>query len=206
MQVQVQHCIVESGALQSAPQLRLVQGLSHDREQARLQARAALRSALAQELVCPEAALQVSNQRNEAPQLWLHGKRLAQPFCSISHASGLALLAWHDGGPVGVDIQAVNDGASRHELIEVAQIFLVPKTTKALDGIAQDALFFKAFASAWAEQEARLKCKGLGLLEWSEVLQTQLADVRCAAFTPMAGYAGYAGAVAWRAHSGDADY
>ena len=96
--MQVQHCVVVGGALQGVPQLRLLQGLSHDRESARFQARAALRSCLAQELDCPEAALHISNQRNEAPQLWLHGERLAQPFCSISHAPGLALLAWQDGG------------------------------------------------------------------------------------------------------------
>lgn len=89
--------------------------------------------------------------------------RLAQPFCSISHAPGLALLAWQDGGPVGVDIQAVNEGMSRLELRAVAQIFLALNAAQALDAIAQDALFFKAFASAEA-QEARLKCAGVGLM------------------------------------------
>lgn len=196
--MQVQHCVVEGGALQSAPQLRLVQGLSHDREQARLQARAALRSCLAQDLGCPEDALQISNQRNEAPQLWLNGERLAQPFCSTSHAPGLALLAWHGGGPVGVDIQAVNDGTSRHELQAVAQIFLAPKMAQVLDGIAQDALFFKAFASAWAAQEARLKCAGVGLVEWSAELESSLACLHC---TPVAMADGYAAAVAWHQRS-----
>ena len=185
---------MEGGALLSAPQLRLVQGLSHDREQARFQARVALRSCLARELACPEAALHISNQRNEAPQLWLHGERLAQPFCSISHAPGLALLAWQDGGPVGVDIQAVNEGMSRLELRAVAQIFLAPNTAQALDAIALDALFFKAFASAWAAQEARLKCAGVGLVEWSVKLEASLAWLHC---TPVALADGYAAAVAW---------
>ena len=192
--MQVQHCVVVGGALQGVPQLRLLQGLSHDRESARVQARAALRSCLAQELDCPEAALHISNQRNEAPQLWLHGERLAQLFCSISHAPGLALLAWQDGGTVGVDIQAVNEGISRLELRAVAQIFLASNTLQALDGIAQDALFFKAFASAWAEQEARLKCAGVGLVEWSVELETSLACLHC---TPVALADGYAAAVAW---------
>ena len=194
---------MEGGALLSAPQLRLVQGLSHDREQARVQARAALRSCLAQNLGCPEDALQISNQRNEAPQLWLCGERLAQPFCSISHAPGLALLAWHGGGPVGVDIQAVNDGTSRDELQAVAQIFLAPNTAKALDGIAQGALFFKAFASAWVAQEARLKCAGVGLVEWSAELETSLACLHC---TPVAMADGYAAAVAWHLRSDYADH
>ena len=192
--MQVQHCVVVGGALQGVPQLRLLQGLSHDRESARFQARAALRSCLAQELDCPEAALHISNQRNEAPQLWLHGERLSQPFCSISHTPGLALLAWHGGGPVGVDIQAVNDGTSRIELQAVARIFLAPNTAEALDGIAQDALFFKAFASAWAAQEARLKYAGVGLVEWSAELESSLA---CLQYTPVALADGYAAAVAW---------
>ena len=201
--MQVQHCVVEGGALLSAPQLRLVQGLSHDREQARVQAHAALRSCLAQNLGCPEDALQISNQRNEVPQLWLYGERLAQPFCSISHTPGLALLAWHDGGSVGVDIQAVNEGVSRHELRAVAQIFLAPNTAQALDGIALDALFFKAFASAWAAQEARLKCAGVGLVEWSVKLEASLACLHC---TPVALADGYAAAVAWHLRSDDVDH
>lgn len=201
--MQVQHCFVEGESLQTGPQLRLVQGLSHDRDQARLQARAALRSCLTQDLGCPEDALQISNQRNEAPQLWLYGERLGQPFFSISHAPGLALLAWHGGGPVGVDIQAVNAGASRHELQAVAQIFLAPKMAQALDGIAQDALFFKAFASAWAAQEARLKCAGVGLLEWSAELESSLACLHC---TPVAMADGYAAAVAWHLRSDYADH
>ena len=194
---------MEGGALQSAPQLRLVQGLSHDREQARLQARAALRSCLTKELGCPEDALQISSQRNEAPQLWLCGERLAQPFCSISHAPGLALLVWHGGGPVGVDIQAVNAGTARHELQAVAQFFLAPNMAQALDGLAQDALFFKAFASAWAAQEARLKCAGVGLVEWSVELESSLACVHC---TPLAMGHGYAAAVAWHLHSDHVDH
>ncbi|MEG2046859.1 MAG: hypothetical protein RR100_08440 [Comamonas sp.] len=201
--MQVQHCFVDGEFLHTAPQLRLVQGLSHDREQARLQVRAALRSCLAQDLGCPEAALQISNQRNEAPHLWLYGERLGQPFCSISHAPGLALLAWHDGGPVGVDIQAVNDGVSRRELLAVAQIFLAPNAVQALDGVAQDALFFKAFASAWATQEARLKCAGVGLVEWSAELETSLACLQC---TPVALADGYAGTVAWHRRSDHVDH
>lgn len=93
---------MEGGALQGAPQLRLVQGFSHDREQARLQARAALRSCLAQDLGCPEDALQISNQRNEAPQLWLYGELgtallLHQPCAG----TGSAGLAWRRAGGRG---------------------------------------------------------------------------------------------------------
>lgn len=195
--------MVNGQALQSAPQLRLVQGLSREREQARLQARAALHGCLLRELACPEAALYISNQRNQAPQLWLHGLRLERPFCSLSHAPGLALLAWHDAGPVGVDIQAVSDETPRPELQAVAQLFLAPNTAQTLVSIAQDALFFKQFARAWAAQEARLKCAGLGLVEWSEALEVSMAGMHCRSVTLADGHAG---AVAWRADSGNADH
>lgn len=179
----------------SRPHLRLVQGLSHDREQARWQARAALRSCLSQELACPEPALRISNQRNQAPQLWLHGVKLEQPFCSLSHAPGLALLAWHHAGPVGIDIQAVSRDAPRHELQVVAQLFLAPNTAQALELIAHDALFFEDFSRAWAAQEARLKCAGIALVECSEALQASLAGMHC---QPLMALDGYAAAVAWR--------
>ena len=201
--MQVQHCFVNGQALQSAPQLRLVQGLSRERELARLQARAALHGCLLRELACPEAALHISNQRNQAPQLWLHGLRLERPFCSLSHAPGLALLAWHDAGPVGVDIQAVSDQTPRHELEAVAQLFLAPNTAQTLEGLAQDALFFKKFSRAWAAQEAKLKCAGLGLVEWSEALEVSMAGMHCRSVTLADGHAG---AVAWRADSGNADH
>lgn len=196
--MQIQHCIVEGGVLQSAPQLRLVQGLSHDRAKARLQARAALRDCLALELACPEAALHIDNQRNQAPQLWLHGRRLLRPYCSISHGPGLALLAWHDAASVGVDIQAVSDETPRLELQAVAQLFLAPDTAQVLDRIAQNALFFEEFSRAWVMQEARLKCAGLGLVEWSEALEASMAGMCCMALTRLGGHAA---AVAWRQRS-----
>ena len=64
---------------------------------ARLQARAALRSCLALELGCAEPELEISNLRNQPPRLRLHGQLLDELHCSISHAPGLALLAWHRG-------------------------------------------------------------------------------------------------------------
>lgn len=201
--MQVQHCFIDGGVLQTAPQLRLVQGLSLERELARLQARAALRACLALELGCPEDVLHIGNQRNQAPQLWLHGQRLARPFCSISHAPGLALLAWNDAGPVGVDIQAVSHDTSRHELLAVAQLYLKPNMAQSLDDIASDALFFKVFSSAWAAQEACLKCAGVGLVEWSVELETSLTCVYC---TPVKLADGYAAAVAWHRPSDYVDH
>ena len=200
--MQIRPCQFAGEPRAGAPQLRLVQGLDAiDRDRARAQARAALRACLAPELGCAEAELEISNLRNQAPRLLLCGKPLAAPHCSISHAPGLALLAWHGRGAVGVDIQAVDAGAPRRELEDVARLFLAPQTAQALMGIAPDTLFFEAFASAWTLHEARLKCAGLGLVEWSGALQARLAGMDSAALAPAAGYAG---AVAWYGAAGGA--
>ena len=176
----IQPCCLD-GAAGGRPQLRLVQGLDEgDREVARLQARAALVCCLAAELGCAEAELKISNLRGQAPQVQLRGQLLKSLHCSISHAHGMALLAWHFGAAVGVDIQAVDRQVSRPELQAVAQLCFAPEVAEALSDIAVDALFFEAFAQAWAGQVARLKCAGLGLVEWSGELEAGLAGIHSA--------------------------
>ena len=178
--MQIQPCCLD-GAAGGRPQLRLVQGLDEgDRNVARLQARAALVCCLAAELGCAEAELKISNLRGQAPQVQLRGQLLKSLHCSISHAQGMALLAWHFGAAVGVDIQAVDRHVSRPELQAVAQLFFAPEVAEVLSDIAVDALFFEAFAQAWAGQEARLKCAGLGLVEWSGELEAGLAGIHSA--------------------------
>lgn len=100
--MQIQTCELVGEAPVGWPRLRLVKGLdARDRDSARLQARAALRSCLALELGCAEAELEISNLRNQPPRLRLHGQLLDELHCSISHAPGLALLAWNWGGSGG---------------------------------------------------------------------------------------------------------
>lgn len=198
--MQIRPCIFAGERRAGAPQLRLVQGLdATDRDRARGQARAALRTCLAPELGCTEAELEVSNVRNQAPQLFLRDKPLAAPHCSISHAPGLALLSWYGRGAVGVDIQAVDATAPRRELADVARLFLSPETARKLLDIVPETLFFEAFARAWTQHEARLKCAGLGLAEWSGSLQARLTGMDCVPLEPAAGYAG---AVAWYVAAG----
>lgn len=193
--MQIQTCELAGEAPVGWPRLRLVKGLdARDRDSARLQARAALRSCLALELGCAEPELEISNLRNQPPRLRLHGQRLDELHCSISHAPGLALLAWHRGGAVGVDIQAVDEGMPRAELEAVARLFLPPKVVEMLSDTAEGALFFEEFAGAWAQQEAQLKCAGLGLVEWSAELQARLTGMSCASLSLAQGHAA---AVAW---------
>lgn len=190
-----QPCTFDGWQQAGAPQVWLAQGLAEDRDQARQQARAALRACLAPALGCDADALQVTNVRGQAPRLLMRGRPLPQSHCSISHAPGLALLAWRREGPVGVDIQALDGFAPRRELEAVAHLFLAQETARMLMDAAPDALFFEKFTQAWTLHEARLKCAGLNLVEWSERLPARLAQMRSAAVLLARGYAG---AVAWR--------
>ena len=175
--MKTQRCSFEGWQAADAPRVHFLQGVdASDRERARLQAREALKQLLAQELGCAEADLQISNIRAQAPQVWRSGELLAL-HCSISHAPGHALLAWSQGGAVGVDIQAVQTGASRGELEDVAQLYLGLNQAIVLKEYAQSAHFFGAFAQAWTLNEALLKCASTGLVEWSEALAVQLQEL-----------------------------
>lgn len=196
--MQLHPCTFAGWQQPDAPRARWVQGLAaHDRELAREQVRMALRDGLARELGCTVQDLHISNARNQAPQVrwghqWLHGLH-----CSISHAQGLALLAWHWHGAVGVDLQSVDASLPRSELQAVAALYLDKNKALSLSGCTQDAMFFELFAQEWCWQEARLKCAGLGLLEWSESLERQLKCQHSAALTLMDGSGAHKAAIAW---------
>lgn len=195
--MKTQRCSFEGWQAADAPRVHLLQSVdASDRERARLQAREALRQLLAQELGCADADLQISNLRSQPPQVWRGGQLLAL-HCSISHAPGHALLAWSQGGAVGVDIQAVQTGASRDELADVAQLYLGLNKAIVLKEYAQNAHFFGAFAQAWTLNEAQLKCVGTGLVEWSEALAEQLQELCSAELQLPGAMSEYRAAIAW---------
>ena len=191
-------CSFEGWQAANAPRVYLLQGAdASDRERARLQAREALKYLLAQELGCADADLQISNIRSQPPQVWRGGQLLAL-HCSISHAPGHALLAWSQGGAVGVDIQAMQTGAAREELEDVAQLYLGLNKAIVLKEYAQTAHFFGAFAQTWTLNEAQLKCVGTGLVEWSGALAEQLQELCSAELQLPGAMSEYRAAIAWR--------
>lgn len=110
----------------------------------------------------------------------------------LSHAEGLSLLACHSA-PVGVDVQALPVQADA----ATAALFLGPDWLPAQSGKAPEAHFSIAFSAAWTQHEARLKCAGIPLVEWSEALAARLA---CCACVPLHGTAlrGWCAALAWQ--------
>ena len=187
------------------------------RAAARLLARAALADALGAWLGCDAAAITISSERGQAPKATLTqaapgdaalSARLATVGLSISHAPGLTLAAWHPGGAVGVDVQAAaeapEDPADRQRLatLYLGQNFM-PNQAPGQEQQAQAAMTLIAFLEAWSAHEARLKCLGEPLQEWTPALAARLAACQARTLTlPAAltanGPARRVAAVAWR--------
>jgi len=167
-----------------------------ERTLVRQQARAALRDLLAQELGCASETIVLNDVRGQPPRALGH----EQIGLSISHDQGLSLLALCVGGPVGVDLTLIDRTIDQGERRRTAALFLSPQEAAALDRPAAHEHQAAAFFHAWVRHEARLKCLGQPLLEWSLALQARLAGLRTAAVVlPGPAAETYAAALAWRA-------
>lgn len=81
--------------------------------------------------------------------------------CSLSYAAGQALIAWSEGGEVGVDIEALRPIA---DVAELATIHYTPAERGALAALEADsAAFDHAFLTVWVRKEACVKALGEGL-------------------------------------------
>lgn len=131
----------------------------------------------------------LTNRRGEPPR----ASERPDLHLSLSHAEGLSLLACHSA-PVGVDVQALPVQADA----ATAALFLGPNWQLAQSGKAQKAHLSIAFSAAWTQHEARLKCAGEPLVEWSQALAERLARYASA---PLHGAAlrGWCAALAWPA-------
>ena len=134
-------------------------------------ARARLGQLLAGYLGLDPERLTLSLEPGRVPRLeqrW-HGHTL---FLSLSYARDAALLALCPGLPIGVDLAEVE---RMPDCAAVAGLYLGPRAATRLAmpvGPERDA----AFAREWAALEARGKCLGLGLAEWSAARARQLDE------------------------------
>jgi phosphopantetheinyl transferase len=95
---------------------------------------------------------------------------------SLSYAGGEGWIGLLRGAAIGVDAQRVGAFA---EMDDVAGNYLEPKTVAA---IQQSADPQRAFALAWTELEARLKCLKRGLVECSSERAAALAECESRSF------------------------
>jgi 4'-phosphopantetheinyl transferase len=132
-----------------------------DRATARRTIRTALVAALAQATGLPSERIALCGAPGEAPYALLGGSRRLS--VSISHDGDLSVAALRlDGGAIGIDVMQVTD---MPDWEGVARDYLGPAYTAALARLPASARA-AAFARAWSEREARLKCRGLPLEEW----------------------------------------
>lgn len=106
---------------------------------------------------------------------------------AISHDGDISIAAYSVSGAVGIDVASI---VPVPDWRMVARDYLGPTTATALAALpdsARDA----AFADAWSAHEARLKCLGLQLQEWSEQLAPALDACRCFPLSLPSGYVGY---------------
>jgi 4'-phosphopantetheinyl transferase len=149
--------------------LRLCTPVSNDRGVARAQVRAALKSLLGNLL---------GRLPDEVPLVSAPGQPLSVdlPDCciglSVSHEPGITVAAIHLHGPVGVDVMRVQDLPDWREL---ARSYLGVATMRCIEELP-NGFRASAFARAWTELEARLKCRRVPLTEWSPPLQECLAQ------------------------------
>jgi 4'-phosphopantetheinyl transferase len=131
-----------------------------DRATARRTIRAALVVALAQATGLPSERIALCGAPGEAPYALLDGARRLS--LSISHDGDVSVAALRLDGGVGIDVMQVTDVPDWEA---VARDYLGPACVAALARVPA-ATRATAFARAWSEREARLKCRGLPLGEW----------------------------------------
>jgi 4'-phosphopantetheinyl transferase len=142
------------------------------RHVARAHLRAALRELLAALLQQPAATLPLISQPGQALVLDLPGTPIG---LSVSHAPGCSVAAVHRHGAVGVDVMRIAEGADwMPDWETVARDYLGPHAQGRIAHVTPDQRA-GAFAWEWTALEARLKCLGMALTEWTPALEQRLA-------------------------------
>lgn len=137
---------------------------SGDREAARLEIRQALREAIAQLYGFSPADIMIQISPGDSPAVsFPRSAGTRPPGISISHDGSISLAAINLGGPVGIDVMQVQD---IDDWRAVARDYLGPATLSELEAAAASQRA-GALARAWTEHEARLKCHGRQLAEWT---------------------------------------
>jgi 4'-phosphopantetheinyl transferase len=132
------------------------------RPAARLLVRAALCEFAGAQLGMAPGAVTIDAAPGAAPRLLLDG-RLSGQGISITHAGPFAVAAFHVHGAVGIDAMQVQEVPDWEQ---VALDYLGPQVHGMLAGL-DPARRAEAFARAWAQREAQLKCLGLPLSEFA---------------------------------------
>jgi len=159
-----------------------------DREAARLRIRAVLTTALAAHFGIDAGRIALHSPEGVAPwaivALDAGDQRVA---LSISHDGDISVAAYSFSGAVGIDVMSISPVPDWRA---VARDYLGPEAARKL-AARSDGERDAAFAHAWSEHEARLKCLGLQLAEWCDERAVALQACRCFPLALPEGYVGY---------------
>lgn len=148
---------------------------TQSRELARQHIRQALQSALAQLLSCQPNQIALTSTPGQAIRVIQANHNRSNIGLSISHEIGLSLAAINLIGKVGLDIMAVDKKININEINVLASQYLgaaIATYIASLPPVAQTL----AFAISWVNFEARLKCAGEPISEWSATQEKRLAN------------------------------
>jgi len=139
------------------------------RDRARSMVRATLQTLLAEKLGTAAETIRLISQPG-------HPMRLAPPWShvgiSVSHEAGLSMMAIHLGGAIGIDL--LHFDAPLPDIPALSRDYLGPVASAELAALATERQQ-KAFAQAWCRFEAKLKCLGLPLSEWTPAVESRMA-------------------------------
>ena len=147
---------------------------------ARAQAHEALRHLLSQCLGVAPQQVPLVFRPGRAPAVAGRWQGLGLSV-SMSYALGMAAIGLCAGACLGIDLAVV---APLPDWEPVAQCYLGAQVARQL-ALASPAQRDQCFARAWAAMEARSKCLGMGLQEWSLARQQRL-DTTALAWLPLA--------------------
>ena len=137
------------------------------RETGRNLIRSAMRAVLGKHLYLSPDTVPLSSAARHAPALTLPGHTIG---LSVSHEAGLTLAAIHRRGPIGIDVMRIQ---AQPDWEPVAVNYLGRHAHQRILAMSPVQRPF-AFGREWTRVEASLKCLGLGLVEWNNLLEHQM--------------------------------
>lgn len=158
-------------------------------------ARAVLRLVLGAQLGLPPR--EVALTAGPRGQLALGAELGTDLAFNLSHGGGLVLVATSPRGAVGVDVEPIRPVP---DMVEVARRVLRPEARAAIER-AEPAQRAACFFRAWVRHEARLKCRGTGIVEPAD--DDGRTDDLTIVEVPVGRHHAAALAVAWVGATGD---
>ncbi|MFZ6674067.1 4'-phosphopantetheinyl transferase family protein [Undibacterium sp. Xuan67W] len=140
---------------------------TQDRTRARQQIRCAIITLIQQCYQIDIRDIEISASSGRAPRLFFSDHEAA---LSISHEAGLSLAAICLNSSVGIDLLHTKSLAKESfEWQDIARIYLDPDRHKMIRSLTPEQQLL-SFAQEWTMLEARYKCAGKALSEWSETV------------------------------------